>query len=119
MRQQEEMAEEETPTEDPLVPIERGPTEGMDILMEAMREEQNNALASELWYEASQIQGTIMLVLEASSGTSPTGMTTEVISGIIKIFQRLWRRARNRGWMVRAANYRRYIDDLDGIMRGT
>ena len=62
-----------------------------------------SALAAELWYEASQIQRAIMLVLEASGGSSPTGMTTEVVTGIRKIFQRLWRRSRNRGWTTRTA----------------
>ena len=110
------MGEEEAPTEDP---VERGPTEGMDTLMKAMRMEQNDALAAELWYEASQIQRAIMLVLEASGGSAPTGMTTEVVTGIRKIFQRLWRRSRNRGWTTRTANYRRYIDDMHGTMNGT
>ena len=95
--EQQEDAEEEAPTEDPP---ERGPAEGMDNHMEAMRREQNDALAAELWYEASQIQGAITLVLEASGGATPTGMTTEVVTGIRNVFQRIWRRARNRGWMT-------------------
>ena len=65
---------------------------------EAMR--QNNALAAELWHEASQIQGAITLVLEASGGATPTGMITEVVTGIRNVFQRIWRRARIRGWMT-------------------
>ena len=115
MEQQQDAEEEEAPMEDP---VERGPTEGMDTLMEAMRREQNDALAAELWYEASQIQGAIMLVLEASGGSTATGMNTEVVTGIRNVFQRIWRRARNRGWTTRAANYRGYIDDMHGIMNG-
>ena len=91
MEQQEDAEEEEAPTEDPP---ERGP-EGMDTLMEAMRREQNDALAPELCYEASQIQGAIMLVLEASGGPTPTGMTSEVVTGIRHVFQKIWRRTRN------------------------
>ena len=114
--EQQEDAQEEVQIEDPPV---RGPTEGMDNFMEAMRREQNDALAAELWYEASQIQGAISLVLEASGGSTPTGMTTEVVTGIRNVFQRIWRRARNRGWMAKAATYRRYIDDMYGSMHGT
>lgn len=60
-----------------------------------------------------------MLVLEASGGSTPTGMTTGIVTGIRNVCQKIWRRARNRGWTTRAANYRRYIDDMHGIMNGT
>ena len=110
--------EEETPTEDEE---EHGSTEGMSNLMDALRDalrnDQNVALAVELWNDAAQIQRALMTVLGASSGRNPRGMTIDMINGIRSVFQRLFRTCRNRGRDDGAQVYRRYIDDLHGVMR--
>jgi len=111
-RAQEEENEEEKTTDDE----EAGPTEGMNTLMDAMRSEQSAALADGLWSDAAQIQGAIMTLLAASTGTTPRGMTAEVVTSISNVFQRLWRSARNHGRIQRADAYRRYVDDMFGVM---
>eukprot|EP00435_Cladocopium_sp_Y103_P044674 s1582_g12.t1 len=60
-----EEGEEEEPTEDE---VERGPIAGMENLINAMRSDQNVALAREFWDDSAQIQSAIMSVLDASSG---------------------------------------------------
>ena len=108
-----EEGEEENPTDDE---IERGPTVGMDRLVNAMRIDQNVALARELWDDASQIQTAIIHVLNASAGPNPIGLTMDVITQVRNVFQRLWRRSRSRNQNERADAYRRYIDDIHGVM---
>ena len=109
-----EDGEEEPITDDE----DSGPTAGMENLMNSMRRDQNTALANERWGDASEIQQGIMVLLDASQGEHPRGMTMEVVTNVRNIFQRLWRRARNRGSAERADAYRRYVDDMHGIMRG-
>ena len=110
--------EEETPTEDEE---EHGSTEGMSNLMDALRDalrnDQNVALAVELLNDAAQIQRALMTVLGASSGRNPRGMTIDMINAIRSVFQRLFRTCRNRGRDDGAQAYRRYIDDLHGVMQ--
>ena len=107
-----EEAEEESPTDD------RGPTFGMDRLVDAMRIDQNIALARELWDDGAQIQTAILHILNASAGPNPIGITMEVITQVRNVFQRLWRRARNHNQNDRADAYRRYIDDMHGVTKG-
>eukprot|EP00435_Cladocopium_sp_Y103_P026701 s3747_g6.t1 len=113
---QGEQGEEEHLTEDE--PVEPNSFAGMNALVNAMRADQNAALAAELWNDASQIQAAIMTVLDASGGPRPIGMTMEVVTSVRNVFQRLWRAARNRGRTERADAYRRYVDDMYGIMQG-
>ena len=110
-----EEAETENLTEDEE---ERGPTVGIDRLVNAMRIDQNTALARELWDDGAQIQTAIIWLLDASAGPNPIGLTTEVINQVRNVFHRLWRRARNRNHRDRADAYRRYIDDMHGVMNG-
>jgi hypothetical protein len=86
--------------------------------MEAMRAEQNVALAREAWKDATQIQGALITVLDASAGVRPIGMTMDVITSVGGVCQRLFKRIRNRGENNRAGAYLRYVEDLHGIMRG-
>jgi hypothetical protein len=44
-------------------------------------------------------------------------MSIDVVNTIRSVFQRLYRTARNRGREDRARAYRRYIDDLHGVLR--
>ena len=91
--------------------------------MEAMRAEQSVALAREVWEDATQMQGALITVLDASAGVRPIGMTMDVITSVGGVCQRLFKRIRNRGENNRGENnragaYLRYVEDLHGIMRG-
>ena len=108
-------AEEEEPTDDE---VERGPTAGIENLINAMRADQNIALARELWDDSAQIQSAIMVLLNATAGANPIGMSMEVITEVRNVFQRLWRRSRNRNQTDRAETYRRYVDDMHSLMKG-
>ena len=74
-----------------------GSTAGMTTLLESTRGHQNEALAHDLYYDASQMQQAIMTVLNASPGSRPTGMSMPVVTSIQRVFQRFHRYARNRG----------------------
>ena len=111
-----EEAEEEQQTRDEAV--EPNSIAEMEALISRMRTDQNAALAAELWNDASQIQAAIIHVLDASSGPSPTGMTTEVVTKVMDVFRNLWRLARNSGRTERATAYQRYVDDMNGLMQG-
>ena len=78
--------------------------------------EQNAALAVEAFSNASQIQSVIIAVLEANANS--TGVTMSPVNEVRNIFQRMFRVARNRGDEERATSYRRYVDDLHGMMGG-
>ena len=95
-----------------------GSTAGMTTLLESMRGHQNEALAQDVYYDASQMQQAIMTVLNASSGSRSTGMSMPVVTSIQGVFQRLHRYARNRGCEFKADFYQRYVSDLNGIMQG-
>ena len=80
-----EQAEEESPTEDEHV----NPTAPETNLMNNLKMDQNLALAAERWSEASQIQCAIVLLLDATSGPEPEGLSMVVVQQIRAIFQRL------------------------------
>ena len=98
--------------------MERSPSAGATALLENMRLDQNAALAAERWLEANQIQQAIMVLLEATSGPEPEGLTLNVTTQIRNVFQRLFRWHRNRGSDERAERYQRYIQDMHGLMQG-
>ena len=85
----EENSEEETLENDATVEQSRGG--GATALLENMRLDQNAALAAERWLEANQIQQAIMVLLEATSGPEPEGLTLNVTTQIRNVFQRLFR----------------------------
>ena len=107
--------EEENPTDDE---VERGPTAGIENLINAMRTDQNIAIAREFWDDSAQIQSAIMVLLNATAGANPIGMSMEVMTEVRNVFQRLWRRSRNRNQTDRAETYRRYVDDMHSLMNG-
>ena len=107
-----EQAEEESPTEDEHV----NPTSPEVNLMNNLRLDQNLALRAERWSEASQIQCAIVLLLDATSGPEPEGLSMVVIQQIRAIFQRLWRWHRNRGLDDRADRFRTYVQDMNSLM---
>ena len=57
-----EGGEEESPAEDDPV----APDTGIQNLVERMKLHLNTALAQELWYEASQMQQAVIILLDAS-----------------------------------------------------
>ena len=83
-----------------------------------MRNHQNEALAQDLYYDASQMQQAIMTVLNASSGSRPTGTTMPVVTSIRGVFQRLHRYARNRGREYMPDIHQRYVNGFHEIMQG-
>ena len=98
--------------------MEQSPGGGATALLENMRMDQNAALAGERWLEANQIQQAIMVLLEATSGPEPEGLTMEVTTQIRNVFQRLFRWHRNRGSDERAERFQRYVQDMHGLMQG-
>ena len=108
-----EDGEEKSPTNDERVSIA-----DMSILLDAMRAEQNETLAQGRFYQASQTQQAIMTFLTASSGRNPVGMSM-LVTWIRGVFQRLYCYSKNRGSDERATAYRRYVDDLHGVMNGS
>jgi hypothetical protein len=87
-------------------------------LLENMRLDQNAALAAERWLEANQIQQAIMVLLEATSGPEPEGLSVNVARQIRNVFQRLFRWHRNRGSDEKAERFQRYVQDMHGLMQG-
>ena len=87
-------------------------------MINAMRADHNIAIARELWDDGAQIQSAIICLLNATAGANPIGMTMEVMTEVRTVFQRLWRRSRNRNQTERADTYRRYVDDMHSLMNG-
>ena len=108
-----EGGEEEDPTEDEPVT----PETGMQNLLDRIKVHQSSALAQELWYETAQMQQAVIILLDAFSGHPSTGTTMEVIQSLRGVFRRLYRYSRNRGGGVMTDIYRRYIDDMHGLMQ--
>ena len=78
-----ETAEEKSPTDDEPV---ASAASGVTNLMNNMRMDQNAALAAQRWSEASQIQCAIVLLLDATSGPEPEGLSMVVVQQIRAIF---------------------------------
>ena len=110
-----EHAEEESPVSDMEVNPNNRPV-GMERLLQNMRGDQNFALVQENWNDSNQNQQAIVLVLDSLAGDNPEGMSVRVVNGIRGVFQRLYRYHKNRGSDERRDRYRRYINDLDGMM---
>ena len=88
---------------------------GLERFLQNMRADQNVALASERWHEASENQHAIVAALDASAG--PEGLTMEVTNRIRNVFQRLYRYRRNRGHDDRRDRFRLYVENMDSLMR--
>ena len=111
----EEATESESPTDDETGAA--GPSESpLERRLANLRGEQNAALAVEAFSDASQIQGATIAVLDANANS--TGVTMSLVNELRKIFQRMFKVARDRGDEGRATSYRRYVDDLHGMMGG-
>ena len=88
-------------------------------MLENMRLDQNEARAAERWLEANQIQQAIMVLLEATAGSEPEGLSVNVTTHNRNVFQRLFRWHRNRGSDERAERFQRYVQNMHGLMQGS
>ena len=109
-----EDAEEEQGTDDEHV---NEVSSGAERLLENMRLDQNVAIASERWPESSQIQQAILILLEATSGEEPEGLSMGVVTQIRNVFQRLMRWHRNRGLDEPQERFRQYVENMQSLMR--
>ena len=83
-------------------------------LVHHLRNQLNTALANELWEDASETNVTIQAVLE-SAGSS-TELTMELAQRVCSTFQRLRRRANNRGDHMVAELYREFAENLNAYV---
>ena len=74
----------------------------------------NEALSSERFEDASELQPAVMATLSACSRN--TGLDMELVTTGRNCFQRLYRRARNRGSEGLAATFRLYADDFQRLL---
>ena len=112
-RESHESAEEESPTGDEAV----ASPGGLPALLDNLRVDQYAALAGERWMEASQLQNAIMVILEASGGAEPEGLSVRVVVEIRNVCQRLHRWHRNRGSDERAERFRTYVENMTSLMQ--
>ena len=113
-----EGGEEESPTTDVEDNSVTRPT-GVEALLQNMRIDQNRelnrALAGERWHDASEIQQAICLLLDATGGDQPEGLSLRVTNAIRNVFQRLYRFHRNRGDDERRDRLRLYAEDIQSL----
>ena len=83
-------------------------------LVHHLRNQLNIALANEMWEDAGEINVTIQAVLE-SAGSS-TELTMELAQRVCSTFQRLRRRANNRGDHMVAELYREFAENLNAYV---
>jgi hypothetical protein len=111
----QDQGEEESLTTDAENDENSRPT-GMEGLLQNMCMDQNRVVAAERWHEASDIQQAICLLLDATTGPEPEGMSVRVANGIRSIFQRLYKFHRNRGQDERRDRFRLYVEDINSLM---
>ena len=83
-----------------------------------MRLDQNVAVSNGLHNDASNIQQAMMNLLASSADANAGGLGMETLNRIRNIFQRLFRFHRNGGSDERSQRYRRYVEDMAGLMEG-
>ena len=106
-----EEAEEETPENDALVHIDPASKEGELVrIIRHLRAQVNQAIAHEHFEDAADIQKTLTTVLD-SAQCNPA-LTMELARQVAGVYQRLFRRARNRGNNALAEIYHGYVEDL-------
>ena len=112
-----ENGEEESPTTDDedMENADSSTREGhLTRLVYHLRNQLNTALANEMWEDAGEINATIHAVLE-SAGSS-TELTMELAQRVCSTFQRLRRRANNRGDHMVAEFYREFAENLNAYV---
>ena len=110
----QEQGEEESPTTDVEDNSVTRPT-GVEALLQNLRMDQNRALAGERWHDASEIQQAICLLLDATGGDQPGGLSLRVTNAMRNVFQRLYRFHRNRGDDERRDRFRLYAEDIQSL----
>ena len=110
----EEDAEEEAPTSDPEN-NDGGENEPLDRLLRNLRQMQNEALSTERFADASDLQNPIMAVLESTSNGA--GLSMEVVTATRNSMQRPYRSNRNRGEAWRADVHKAYADNFQLLLQ--
>ena len=90
-------------------------SEPLERLLKNLRQMQNEALSTERFADASDLQASIMAVLEATS--SGAGLSMEVVTATRNSMQRLYRSNRNRGEAWRADVYKAYADNFQLLLQ--
>ena len=109
---------EELGTSDPEIEPESHVSPGrITALLENVRRDLNIALQAERWTESNQLQGAVNILLDATSGPNPEGLSMRVVRDVRNIFQRLFRIHRNRGLEERRDRFRVYVEDMSSLMQ--
>ena len=112
-----ENGEEESPTTDDedMENADSSTREGhLTRLVHHLRNQLNTALANEMWEDAGEINVTIQTVLE-SAGSS-TELTMDLAQSVCSTFQRLRRRANNRGDRMVSELHREFAENLNAYV---
>ena len=113
---EENQEEEEAPTSDPENDDDGAESEPLERLLRNLKQMQNEALSTERFADASDLQTPIMAVLEATS--SGAGLSImEVVTAARNPMQRLYRTSRNRGEAWRADVYKAYADNFQLLLQ--
>ena len=113
-----EGGEEELGTSDPEIEPESHVSPGrITALLENVRRDLNIALQAERWTESNQLQGAVNILLDATNGPNPEGLSMRVVRDVRNIFQRLFRIHRNRGLEERRDRLRVYVEDMNSLMQ--
>ena len=113
-----EGGEEELGTSDPEIEPESHVSPGrITALLENVRRDLNIALQAERWTESNQLQGAVNILLDATNGPNPEGLSMRVVRDVRNIFQRLFRIHRNRGLEERRDRFRVYVEDMNSLMQ--
>ena len=102
--------EEEPPTTDPEDNGDGTGDEPMAKLLSNLRQMQNEALSTERFADASDLQTPIMAVLQPTAIND--GLSMEVLTATRNSMQRLYRASRNHGETWLADVYKAYADDF-------
>ena len=111
-----EGGEEESPTtDDDMGDANPDTREGhLTQLVHHLKGQLNTALANEMWEDAGEINVTIQAVLD-SAGASTT-LTMDLAQRVQSTFQRLRRRANNRGDRMVSELYREFAENLNSYV---
>ena len=87
----------------------------LENLLNNLRSQQHECLANELFEDAREFQRAIDNVIDAKE--SGTGLTSDLLFQVRNTFQRMFRKARNRGeeWLSQA--YKIYVGDMQELLK--
>ncbi|CAL1159421.1 unnamed protein product, partial [Cladocopium goreaui] len=87
----------------------------LENLLNNLRAQQNESLANELYEDARELQRAIDSVLEAKE--TGAGLTADLLFQVRNCFQRVFRKARNRGEEWLSQVYKFYVDDMQQLLK--